>query len=123
MKRSSFVFGVAVLLWGWTAAQGQGLKAVPYGTGSLKGTVRLAGNQPDIQAMNADLEQMLRRHPDHERFFSILVPREEREQQTWRIGPKGELANVHIWLVPEPGTFFAVDDRHPGVRAATDCAV
>jgi hypothetical protein len=122
MRSHLFVFGVAALLCGWTAALGREPRAVPAGCGSLKGTVRFVGDRPDLDAMNAKVQRTMRLR-DADYFFSPLVPPEERQQQTWRIGPRGELANVMVWLEPEAGTFFAVDAGHPGVVAARENAV
>jgi hypothetical protein len=125
MNRRSFLFGVAALPGGWAAlaaalarAAPEAPRPVPPGCGVLKGTVRLVGERPDLDKRTAEIRRQMDAGADRERFRPGKVPPEEREQQAWRIGKDGELANVQVWLEPAPGTFFALDDRHPGVRAA-----
>jgi hypothetical protein len=80
------------------------------GRGTLRGRVVWEGPLPDLTEINKTLRQARDRMPNY------LLPRDGRiEQQVWQISPGGGVRNVMVYLMPPPGTYFAMekDDLDP----------
>ena len=77
----------------------KGLTAVEAkGKGTIKGKVKLAGSKPDFSKENADLlAQMKQKDEAH---CVANAPKDQTEQQHWRISDDGGIANVFVWLQP-----------------------
>lgn len=90
------------------------------GRATVRGRVTLDGPAPDLTAMNRDFLAGRSRHAD--RAVCLKGPKEENEQQTWRIGDGGAVANVVVWLRPADGSHFEMtkEDLHPKKRTWAD---
>ena len=74
------------------------------GRGTLKGRVVWDGRRPDLSDIEAGLRTALNSIPRQ------YLPKDGRiEQLTWKISPTGGLANVMVFLMPPPGTYFPMD--------------
>jgi hypothetical protein len=97
------------------------------GKGSLKGKVVIAGDfKSKIADAQADLDKAMAAKPTELDHCIKDVPAKaaaDKEQQSWRVGPNGEVANVFVWLKPGAGAVFDYDDKHPGVVAVKDQTV
>jgi len=97
---------------------------VPYTKAVLKGKVTLAGDVPDQAKADAVFLETIEKTATRSDLPHLLrAPPEELKDQQWLVGKNKGLANVCILLKPKPGTFFAVDGKHPGVEAASKDAV
>lgn len=83
------------------------------GRGTLKGKVTLDGQLPGLAAENAALLATMRAHANAN--CCLAGGKDEQEQQKWRIGAKGGVANVVVFLRPPPGFYFKMtrDDLDP----------
>jgi hypothetical protein len=94
---------------------------VKSGNAVVKGKVNFTGDMPDLKQMTAALqEQMKREKPDQLEHCLNMAPEEQKQQQVWNIGDGGGVKNVVVWLTPARGSFFAVDEDHPGVKAVQE---
>jgi hypothetical protein len=79
------------------------------GKGTVKGKVKLAGPKPDFAKENADLlAQMKQKDEAH---CVAKAPKEQTEQQHWRISDDGGIANVFVWLQPPANHYFKLEDK------------
>src|SRR5205807_1091240 len=91
--------------------------ALLAGKSVLKGKVTLEGDPPDLDKMNADLEAFIKRSPDAAHFLAEKGVT-DRQQQVWRINKQNKgVGNIVVFLVPEPGTYFACGPDDEGVKA------
>jgi hypothetical protein len=86
------------------------------GQATVRGRVTLEGPAPDVAALNRDFLAARTRGPDA--AVCLKAPQEENEQQTWRLGDGGAVANVVVWLRPADGSHFEMtkEDLHPKTR-------
>jgi hypothetical protein len=88
------------------------------GKGTVKGKVKLAGPKPDFAKENADLlAQMKQKDEAH---CVANAPKEQVEQQHWRISDDGGIANVFVWLQPPAGQYFKLEDKDVPESAKKD---
>lgn len=82
------------------------LTVLEPGKGVLKGKITLNG-KPDLKAMTEKLhEEMKKKDTD----YCMKGSETETTEQAFRIGDKGTLGNVFVWVVPDSGTFFKVTE-------------
>jgi hypothetical protein len=74
------------------------------GRATIKGTVTLLGERPDLAALTDRLRSSMNGKPESREVAKTA------EQQEWKIGPKGELANAVIWLQTPEGFYFQLSD-------------
>ena len=72
--------------------------------GTIKGQVTLAGTPPAVGPANAALLAQMTAHADKNNC--LAGNKEETEQQTLRIGKTGGIANVVVYVRPQPGSYF-----------------
>src|SRR5579871_656623 len=74
--------------------------------GTLRGTVAFQGQRPDLAALSkARLDQM-KAHQDKD--ICLKAPQDQIDQRVWMIGPKGGLANVIVYVRPQPTEYFVL---------------
>jgi hypothetical protein len=78
------------------------------GTGTLKGRVSLEGPEPDLAAMTKDVQAKMEANTQDGKFC-LSGPKDEIDQQKWRIGQNKGVQNVFVWLQPPAGHYFKVD--------------
>lgn len=83
------------------------LKVLEPGKGTLYGKIKLNG-QPDLKALTSQLLDDMKKKDTE---YCMKGSETEKTQQAYRIGDKGTLGNVFVWIVPASGTFFKVDDN------------
>lgn len=93
--------------------------AVKSGNATIKGKVVLKGDMPDLVKLTSELQEKMKMKPEDLPHCLEMAPAEQKQQQTWDIGDGNGVGNVFVWLTPAPGTYFAIDENHPGVKAAT----
>jgi hypothetical protein len=78
--------------------------------------VTLEGPAPDVATLNRDFLAARTRGPDA--AVCLKAPKEENEQQNWRLGDGAAVANVIVWLQPADGSHFEMtrEDLHPKTR-------
>ena len=86
------------------------------GRATVRGRVTLEGPPPDVTELNRAFQAARFRGGD--RDVCLRAPAVENEQQQWRIGDDGGVANVVVWLRPADGSHFAMskEDLHPRTR-------
>ena len=90
--------------------------AVLAGKAVLKGKVTVEGEMPPIAKLNAEFVAKVEKSTDQ---AHCLCPNSgpDKEEQEWRINPTNKgLKNVVVFLVPEPGSYFACDPNDEGVK-------
>jgi hypothetical protein len=77
--------------------------------GVLKGKITLKGS-PDVSALNARLmTQFDEKKQDKDEC--LKGSESEKTEQEYRLGSNNQLGNVFVWIKPEAGTFFKVDEK------------
>lgn len=77
---------------------------------TLAGTVTLKGPPPPgMAAANAALQAQIAAGKDGD--FCLTAPQAQKEQQKWIIGPQGGIANVAVFLKPEPGYYLELTEQ------------
>jgi len=96
--------------------------ALKAGTGTIKGRVTLAPDKkPNIDKLNADLLAQIKSKAMADLPHCLdMASKEEKEQQAWVLGNDGGVGNVFVFLRPAKGSFFAVEEKDPGVQAVKD---
>jgi hypothetical protein len=93
-----------------------GTEMTTAGRATVRGRVTLEGPAPDV----ADLDRkfLTARSLGADADVCARAPADENRQQTWRIGDKGAVANVVVWLRPADGSHFVMEkeDLHPKTR-------
>jgi hypothetical protein len=99
-----------------SAPPGAGTAMTGPGRATVRGRVTLEGPAPDVAALDREFQAARFRGTD--RDFCLKAPAEENEQQDWRIGDDGGVANVVVWLRPADGSHFVMskEDLHPRTR-------
>lgn len=95
------------------------LTAVRPGSGTLTGTVKLAGAEPPYDELTAKLQAAMKEKPTELPHCLTNVPASDKDQtkeQDWIVGPDKGVANVFVFLRPAEGTFFACKEDDPGVK-------
>jgi hypothetical protein len=89
------------------------------GTGTFKGKVTLVGDMPDIGKLNAELKALMDKADATQKPACIeKAPKEDKEQQDWKIGPNKEVGDVFVFFKPVTGTFFEFSESDEAVKAA-----
>jgi hypothetical protein len=99
---------------------GQAAKAKPiteYSNGVIRGKISLKGGGVPTADLNKRTDS-LRAAMSKKDPQTCLAPGARTTYEDWIIGSDGGVANVVVLLKPEPGYYFALDDKHPGVQAA-----
>jgi hypothetical protein len=93
-----------------------GTEMTKPGRATVRGRVTLEGPAPDLTQRNRDTLRARTRGPDA--GVCKKAPAEENEQQYWRIGDGGAVANVVVWLSPADGSHFVMEkeDLHSKTR-------
>lgn len=102
------------LVFTLSAAFGEDLKPVDMtNRGTIKGRVTLPNPLPNQAAANKALRDKIDAHVDKKNCLEGKP--DEIEQQTWRVSKDGGVANVVVYLRPQPGTYFklAAEDLKP----------
>jgi hypothetical protein len=83
---------------------------------TVRGRVTLEGPAPDVAALTREFQAARFRGTD--RDVCLGAPAVENEQQQWRVGDDGGVANVVVWLRPADGSHFVMskEDLHPRTR-------
>jgi hypothetical protein len=79
------------------------------GTTALKGKITLKGDRPNIDKLNAALEEQMNKNQDKD--FCHKGSAQEKSQQEWRIGDNGGVGNVFVWIEPQAGYYFPISDE------------
>jgi hypothetical protein len=82
------------------------------GKGTLKGKVTLKEVPAVIGTLNKDLKAAMEANKQDGKFC-LDGPKEQTEQQTWRLGKDNGLADVFVWLAPPEGHYFKIDWEKP----------
>jgi hypothetical protein len=87
------------------------LKAIPPGTGVLRGKITLKGPPPDLKALTTKLLEAIAKKD--EKACCLKGNDFEKTPQEYRLGGRDgkQVGNVFVWLVPEPGYFFEISDK------------
>ena len=83
------------------------LTVLEPGKGVLKGKITLNG-KPDLMAMTAKLHEEMKKKDTE---YCMKGKETETTEQAYRVSDKGLLGNVFVWVVPDSGTFFKVDEE------------
>ena len=88
------------------------MRAIPPGTGVLKGKVTLKGAPPNLAALTTRLHEQIARKED-QKDYCLKCADFEKTPQAYRLGgPENkQVGNVFVWIAPESGTFFRIDDK------------
>jgi hypothetical protein len=88
------------------------LRPVPPGTGVLKGKITIKGALPNLKALTQQLREQIEKKTD-QRDYCLKCDDFEKTAQSYRLGgPDGkQVGNVFVWIAPEDGTFFRIDDK------------
>jgi hypothetical protein len=96
---------------GGTAGSGSGqtqdLKVLNPGKGVLKGKIVLNGSPNTEELTKNLLEEMKKKDTE----YCMKGSETEKTQQAYRIGKDKTLGNVFVWIIPDKGTFFKVEDK------------
>jgi hypothetical protein len=98
-------------------------KGLAMGTGSVKGRVTIAQDKmPDTAELNAKLLAFMKSKASAADLPHCLdmAPEDQRGQQEWIISKDKGVKNVFVFLKPAKGTYFAVEEKDPGVQAVKD---
>jgi hypothetical protein len=106
-------------------AAGGDLKLLEPKGGVLKGKVALSGSA-DLDALTKNLQADMAKKDTE---YCMKGSEEEKTEQQYRLGANKQLGNVIVWVKPDAGTFFKVDDKqleeakgHPVVLRQPHCA-
>lgn len=102
-------------------------KPVTAKNGHVKGEIHLKGSAPNVdERTKALLAQIDQKKEDKDKC--LMGSDSEKSQQTYRISGN-KVGNVFVWLLPESGTYFKIDDKqleeaknHPVVIHQPHCA-
>jgi hypothetical protein len=88
------------------------LRAIPPGTAVLKGKVTIKGAAPNLAALTKQLHEQIERKAD-QKDYCLKCADFEKTPQAYRLGgPENkQVGNVFVWIAPETGTFFQIDDK------------
>ncbi|HTU88988.1 MAG TPA: hypothetical protein VMF69_02725 [Gemmataceae bacterium] len=87
--------------------QKQELKVLNPGKGVLKGKILLRGS-PNIEELTKnDREEMKKKDTE----YCMKGSESETTEQAYRVGKENTLGNVFVWIIPDAGTFFKVEDK------------
>jgi hypothetical protein len=75
------------------------------GWGTLKGKVTLEGDPPVVSDNKVQIEALSN---DKDKSHCLMG---DISNQTWKVGPNKELANVVVWLQAPSGTYFKIRDE------------
>jgi hypothetical protein len=89
------------------AAQKQDLKVLESGKGVLKGKIVLTSSPNTDQLTKTLLEEMKKKDTE----YCMKGSESEKTEQAYRVGKDKTLGNVFVWIIPDAGTFFKVDDK------------
>ncbi len=78
------------------------------GSGTLEGRVTLDGLEPDLAAEATYIQGKMKGNALHG-DFCLSGPKDQSDQQRWRIGQNKGVGNVFVWLQPPAGKYFKVD--------------
>jgi len=85
------------------------LKALEPKGGVVKGKITLKGS-PDVEALTKALKAKIEAKADSKDYCLKCADTEKTEQE-YRIGDNKQLGNVFVWIKPDTGTFFKVDEK------------
>lgn len=77
--------------------------------GVVKGKITLK-NTPDVEALTKALQEKIEAKKD-DKDYCLKCSDSEKTEQEYRIGDNKQLGNVFVWIKPEAGTFFKVDEK------------
>jgi hypothetical protein len=84
------------------------LKVLEPKGGILKGKIKFSGT-PDFAKLNEELKAMIAKQQDKDECMKGTDT--ETSSQAYRIGDNKQLGNVFVWVIPDSGTFFKVDEK------------
>jgi hypothetical protein len=87
--------------------QKQDLKVLNPGKGVLKGKIAMNGS-PNLDALTNTLKEEMKKKDTE---YCMKGSESETTEQAYRIGKDNTLGNVFVWVVPDSGTFFKVDEQ------------
>jgi hypothetical protein len=99
--------------------------------GTLKGTVTFVGQLPDLAQLDKTKRNQINLYND--KNVCLMAPKDQVDQRVWMIGAKGGMANVAVYVRPQPGEYFVLKDddlkpfqqggpRHEAVMDQPFCA-
>lgn len=88
------------------AEQKQELKVLSPGKGVLKGKITLKGT-PNIDELTKNLKEEMKKKDTE---YCMKGSETETTEQAFRLGKDNALGNVFVWIIPDTGTFFKVED-------------
>jgi hypothetical protein len=77
--------------------------------GVLKGKITLKSS-PDVEALTKALQDKIEAKKDDKDYCLKCLDSEKTEQE-YRIGDNKQLGNVFVWIKPDTGTIFKVNDK------------
>jgi hypothetical protein len=86
--------------------QKQELKVLSPGKGVLKGKIVMNGS-PNLDQLTTQLREEIKKKDTE---YCMKGSETETTEQAYRIGKDNTLGNVFVWIVPDSGTFFKVED-------------
>jgi len=87
--------------------QKQDLKVLNPGKGVLKGKIVLNGS-PNTDELTKILTDKMKQKDTE---YCMKGSESEKTEQEYRIGKDNTLGNVFVWVIPDTGTFFKVDEN------------
>ena len=87
--------------------QKQELKVLSPGKGVLKGKIVMKGS-PNLDELTKQLRDKIKMKDTE---YCMKGSEAETTESEYRIGKDNTLGNVFVWIVPDSGTFFKVDDN------------
>jgi len=86
--------------------QKQDLKVLSPGKGVLKGKIVMKGS-PNVDELTKNLTDEIKKKDTE---YCMKGSESEKTEQAYRLGKDNTLGNVFVWVVPDTGTFFKVDE-------------
>lgn len=87
--------------------QKQDLKVLSPGKGVLKGKILMKGS-PNLDELTKNLKEEMKKKDTE---YCMKGSESETTEQAYRIGKDNTLGNVFVWVIPDAGTFFKVDEQ------------
>lgn len=88
-------------------AQKEDLRVLNPGKGVLKGKVVLKGS-PNLDELTKQLREEMKKKDTE---YCMKGSESETTELPYRLGKDNTLGNVFVWIIPDTGTFFKVDDN------------
>jgi hypothetical protein len=85
----------------------QEVKVLNPGKGILKGKIVLKGS-PNLEELTKNLREEMKKKDTE---YCMKGSESETTEFVFRIGKDNTLGNVFVWVIPDAGTFFKVEDK------------